>query len=103
MKKYECPYCHKESFTLFQKFIAGGMTSKGVVCQNCGKHCVHGLKSTIFNSIVMGIALIYTIVVFVTDFGTTLSAFIVIVSAWLIGRIFNALLCDLDKNNRNDL
>ncbi len=103
MKKYKCPYCNKESFTLWQKFIAGGMTSKGVVCQVCGKHCVHGLKSTIFNSVVMGIALIYTIIVFATDYGTNLSAIIVVVSAFLIGKIFNALVCDLDKNNRNDL
>ena len=103
MKKYECPYCHEKSFSFFQKLIAGGMTSKGVVCKNCGKHCVHGLKSTIFNSIIMGIALIYIIVVKATDFGSVTSAIIVFLAAVVIGRLFNAFACELEKNNRNDL
>ncbi len=103
MKKYECPYCHEKSFSFFQKLIAGGMTSKGVVCKNCGKHCVNGLKSTIFNSIVMGIAFIYTIIVFVTDFGSNLSALIAIISAYVLGKLFSAFFCELDRNNRNDV
>jgi hypothetical protein len=103
MKKYECPYCHKKTFSLFHKFIAGGMASKGVVCPECKNHCVHGLKSTIFNSVVMGLALIYAIIVYVSDLGTTFSALIVIVSAFFIGKIFNAAACELEKNNRNDV
>lgn len=103
MKKYECPYCHEKTFSFFQKLIAGGMTSKGVICPNCKNHCVHGLKSTIFNTVIMALALIYLIVVYVTDFGTTLSAIIVFISAWIIGRFFNAIACELEKNNRNDV
>lgn len=103
MKKYECPYCHQKTFTLWQKFIAGGMTSKGIKCPVCQKHCVHGLKSTIFSSIVMGIAFIYTIIVLVTNYGSNYSALICIIAAFLISKCFNAFVCDLDKNNRNDV
>lgn len=103
MKKQECPYCHKNTFTLFHKFIAGGMASKGVACPECKKHCVHGMKSTIFNSILLGISLIYIIIVKVSDFGSNLSALIVFISALLIGRLFNTFACKLEKNHRNDL
>ncbi len=54
--KHECPHCHKKTITIWNKAMAGSLTSKGTTCPECKMRSVNGIPSTIFRS-VTGIAL----------------------------------------------
>lgn len=106
--KYKCPYCGKKSFSLWQKIIAGGMTAKGVKCPECGHHAVHGLKSTIYKTVVMTIVLVFCMVNAVKTYsGTAIisveACAVILVGAYLIFcKLINGIVFDLFENNRKD-
>lgn len=100
MKKYKCPYCEHNSFSLLKKMFTGGMTSKGTACPECGKHAVHGVKATVFNTIVMTAAFIFILINFNSRFEICLC---VLAGAWVLCRIVNGLFFELSENIRRDV
>ncbi len=64
--KYECAHCGAKSYSPLMKGRAGGMSSRGVACPECGGRCVNGKLNLIVNSIISGIAFIMIIVTYFT-------------------------------------
>lgn len=103
MKKYKCPYCENNSFSFFTKMFAGGMASKGVECPKCGKHAVHGIKSTICSTVLMAAAFIFILINYNSSRPDMLLCICVLAAAYLICRLANGLFFDLTENNRRDV
>lgn len=103
MKKYKCPYCENESFTFISKMTAGGMASKGKACPKCGKHAVHGMKSTIFRTVVLGIVFIFFIINYFNMFVDPIICFGILVIAYLLCMVVNGFYFELTENNRKDI
>lgn len=107
--KYKCPYCGNKSFSLWQKILAGGMTSKGVKCPSCGHHAVHGMKSTIYKTVVMTVVLVFCVINSVKAYSGTPLISVEACAVLLVGvyivfcKLINGLLFDLDTNNRMDI
>ncbi len=107
--KYECPYCGKKTFSIWQKIIAGGMTAKGVKCSECGHHAVHGLKSTIYKTVVMTAVLVFCMVNAIKAYsGTEIISVeecaVLLVGVYLIFcKLINGILFNLYENNRKDI
>lgn len=102
MKKYKCPYCENESFSLISKMFTGGWTSKGTACPLCGKHAVHGVQATVINTVIMSAALIFIIVNYKSSDPNIPVCFAVLAGAYLICRVINGLFFELTLNNRRD-
>lgn len=103
MKKYKCPYCENNSFSLFAKMFTGGMASRGTACPECGKHAVHGMKSTILNTIIMAAAFVYILISYKSGTPDMILCIGVLAAAYLVCRIANGLFFELTENNRRDL
>ena len=103
MKKYKCPYCENDSYSFFSKMFAGGMASRGTACPKCGKHAVHGMKSTIFSTVMMALALIFIIINYNSASPSIELCLCVLAGAFLICKIANALFFPLTENNRRDV
>ncbi len=101
MPKYTCPYCGNKSFSLVLKLRTGGMTSRGTACPDCGKHAVHGWGATAADTVIMAAAFIYILVNYHT-IQITFAAVLVIL-AFVLSRVVNALFFRLAENNRRDI
>lgn len=87
MKKYECPHCHEETFSLFQKIFAGQMTKQGKPCPKCGKKCVNDANSTYARIIINLILLVFMIFAVVSDTFTFPYRYVVILAGFAVSRV----------------
>ncbi len=65
--KYECPHCGEKSISHIKKAFAGNPKSKGAKCPICERRCTNELKSAVCHSIFLGAALIFLIVMYLTQ------------------------------------
>ncbi len=79
------------------------MASKGQVCPKCGKHAVHGFKSTIFRTVIMAIAFIFILINYFSSRTNVVLCAEVLIGAFLICKIVNGLFFELEENNRKDV
>lgn len=103
MKKYKCPYCENNSYTFAAKMLAGGMASRGKECPKCGKHSVHGMKSTIFSTVMMAAAFVFILINFNSSRPDMLLCIGVLAGAFAVCKIANGLFFELTENNRRDV
>ncbi len=103
MKKYRCPYCKENTFSFWSKLTAGGMASKGKVCPECGKRAVHGLYSTIFRSVLMAAVAIFILLNCYCFYVSKVTCLIVLIAGYLICKLANGFVFELEINNRKDL
>jgi DNA-directed RNA polymerase subunit RPC12/RpoP len=107
MKMFKCPYCSKESFTPKMKMNAGSMKKKGIKCPECGCHCVNGMPSTIFHTIVLTLSLGYMLLAFKLNIGSYSFQFFSSIFAILFGivlmKLFDAFFGTLIKSLRLDI
>ncbi len=101
--KYRCPYCEKQTFSFLRKATTGGMASKGKACPECGKHAVHGFKSTISRTILLSIVLIFIIANSLREFVDPLICILLFIGVYLFCMIINGLFFELEQNNRKDI
>lgn len=102
---YACPYCGAKSFNPITKAFAGGLNTKGRVCKACGRHCVNGLASSIFSSILYILALIWVVLTFLFEEDLATDALFIlgaIAIAYVGSRIFDAFFGHLVPVARND-
>lgn len=104
---FECPQCHKKTFTRWQKVLCGSMKSKGRKCPECGCHCVNGMESTIFRLTVSILPLIYFLYVSKAGIGSeTFRVFTfagAMILGFLLGKLFDAFFGNLIKSLRLDI
>ena len=107
--KFKCPYCGNKTFSIWHKIIAGGMTAKGVKCPECGRHAVHGLKSTIFKSVVMAVTLVLLMINAVMIYAgtavfTDVQCIVMFAVVYVVFcKLINGIVFDLAENNRKDI
>lgn len=102
---YACPHCGKKTFNPLTKALAGGMNTKGRVCQACGRRAVNGKVSTIVRTVLMLIAIVIIFITYFIENNNTRAYLIMagtIVAAWLLSMLFDAFFCPLMKVVRND-
>lgn len=103
MKKFKCPYCKNESFSLAARMFTGGMASKGRACPDCGKHAVHGMKATVTDTVIMAAAFVFIFINYRSSTPDIVMCLIVLAVAYLVCRIINGLFFELTENNRRDV
>lgn len=103
MKKYKCPYCQENTYTLVDKILVRGMASKGRVCPKCGKRSVTGLKATIFKSVLLGLVFIAILYSYISKSSNFIYLIIGFFTALVLSKIFDILFCEFEKNNRLDV
>jgi uncharacterized protein (DUF983 family) len=101
---YACPHCGKKTFNPLTKALAGGMNTKGRVCQSCGRRAVNGKASAIVRTILMLVAvvIVFAVYLFVSSNIAYLIMIGAIAGAWLLSLLFDAFCCPLVKVVRND-
>jgi len=105
----KCPYCGKKTFPFWKRIMAGGMASKGVACSECGRHAVHGMKSTVFRTVVSAV----TLGVIALDmmeikegrgFLSKTECVVLFLGTLIIfGKLLNGMIFGLEENNRKDI
>ena len=101
MNRSKCPYCGKETYSFFDRMMAGGMASKGRVCRECGRRSVHGLDSTLFNTIVWLVVLICLYNGYKKGTPSQTVCLIVFAAGFVISRLANGFF-GLAMNNRRE-
>ena len=98
MMKHKCPYCGEESFSPWQKFRCGGMTSVGKPCPSCGKRCVNGKTNLIANIILslMGMgAILFCYLTFRTYLDVVLTGVIPLAATFVMRILFDMFVGEL--------
>ncbi len=103
---YTCPHCGEKSFNPLTKAMAGGLNSRGKVCNSCGRRCCNGTVSTVVTAVLYVLALAGVVLsyLFVDN---NIAAFALmagsIAAAFLLSKVFDAFFMPLTKVIRNDI
>jgi len=105
----KCPYCGKNTFPFWKRIMTGGMASKGTACSECGRHAVHGMRSTVFKTVcsVVTLGVIALDMMEIKEGRGFLSkeecVILFLVSLVVLGKVVNGIVFGLEENNRKDV
>ena len=101
MNRAKCPYCGKDTYSFFDRMIAGGMAAKGRPCRECGRRSVHGLDSAIFRTVLWAAALIIILINYKSNTPNVPLCVASVTAALVICRVADGFF-GLAKNNRRE-